>query len=192
MLKNSHTIMKKMCLYSKMTDIDFSVHEPELSVKFVHPTLLPKTLIDTDFHMEECEVKDQDCMYNFRKKMTSEKVERLHVDSDDSVFDRSNQNMMHDAHPAYKIIKLRKRIIKDRKISDQDRKNVIARRNTLFYRNRVAQWKEKERLITKILPAIQKEINLADKTFPKRKLVTPKSFDQNKGKISFKEETQNQ
>ena len=181
--------MKKMCIYSKMTDIDFSVHEPELSVKFVHPTLLPKTLVDTDFHMEELEVKDQDCMYNFRKKMTSEKVERLHVASDDSVFDRSNQDMTHGEHPAYKIIKLRKRIIKDRKLSEQGRKNVTARRNTLFYRNRITQWKEKERLVTKILPAIQKEIDLADQTFPKRKLVTPTSFDQNQGKISFEEES---
>ena len=86
--------MKKMCIYSKMRDdCDFSTHEPELSIKFVHPTLLPKTLVNTNFHMEKLEVKDADCMYNFKRKMTSEKVERVHVDSDDSVFNNSMQDM---------------------------------------------------------------------------------------------------
>ena len=86
--------MKKMCIYSKMTpDFDFSTQEPELSLKFVHPTLLPKTLVNTDFHMEKLEVKDADCMYNFKRKMTSEKVERVHADSEDSVFNRSMQEM---------------------------------------------------------------------------------------------------
>ena len=50
--------------------------------------------------------------------MTSERVSRVHVDSDDSVFNDSMQEMSLGEHPAYKIVKIGKRIMKDRKIPE--------------------------------------------------------------------------
>ena len=62
------------------------------------------------------------------------------IASDDSVYDHSYQHISNRQHPLLRIHKLSKRIEKDKKINNRERKALKSRRNIIAFRLR--QWRQ--------------------------------------------------
>lgn len=77
------------------------------------------------------------------------------VADDDTVYEESYQNISNRQHPLLRIHKLTKRIQKDKKISNAERRSLKARRNIISFRLRQRRQETEQELVTKIIPELQ-------------------------------------
>ena len=107
-----------------------------LRAKFTHRSLLPMIKIkgvagENEYKVSETQLLDSGCMFNLCNKVVlgTQKPTREEF-SYDTNFEKSFEDM-DEEHPAYKILKLRKMIAKDKKCSKVQKK-MIARKHKIY------------------------------------------------------------
>ena len=73
---------------------------------------------------------------------------------ENTVYESSYQNISNRQHPLLRIHKLTKRIQKDKKISNSERKALKARRNIISFRLRQRRQENEQELLLKIIPEL--------------------------------------
>ena len=85
---------------------------------------------------------------------------RVAYNSDDSVYEQTNQEISNYQHPLLRVNKLSKRISKDKHLGPEQRKSLKARRNLIMNRLRQKRGKMLEEMHKQLIPAIQTKVSI--------------------------------